>query len=148
MRILAFIVIAATACGQSLPDGPGKAVTERMCKGCHGIENVVRAKRTKEAWIEVVDDMVARGAKGTDDEVDLVIEYLATHFGPNSPIKVNINKAMPADLTAGLGISSGDAAAIVRYRADKGPFKSIQDVQKVPNIDTKKIDSVQERIEF
>jgi competence protein ComEA len=129
---------------QSLPDGPGKAVTERMCKPCHGLDNVVRARRTEDKWAEVVDDMVSRGAKGTDDEVDQVIKYLSLHFGP----KVNVNKASASDLKESLGISASDADAIVQYRTEKGTFKSIQDLMKVPGIDAKKIEGLQDRLEF
>jgi competence protein ComEA len=137
-----FVLMLALA--QSLPEGPGKVVTERMCKPCHGLDNVVRARRTEDKWAEVVDDMVSRGAKGTDDEIDQVIKYLSTHFGP----KVNVNKAGASDLKESLGFSASDADAIVQYRTEKGTFKSIQDLMKVPGIDSKKIETLQDRIEF
>jgi competence protein ComEA len=137
-----FVLMLALA--QALPDGAGKAVTERMCKGCHGLDNVVRARFTEDKWAEVVDDMVSRGAKGTDDEVDQVIKYLSAHFGP----KVNVNKAGASDLQESLGISASDAGAIVQYRTEKGTFKSIQDLMKVPGIDAKKIESLRDRVEF
>jgi competence protein ComEA len=133
---------------QTLPEGPGKATVERMCKGCHGMENIVRARRTKDKWAEIVDDMVARGAKGTDSEADEVIEYLSTHFGPDTIRKVNVNKAAAPELTSTLGISAGDADTIVRYRVNNGSFKSIQDLIKVPGIDAKKIESNSNRVEF
>jgi competence protein ComEA len=131
---------------QTLPEGRGKVVVERMCKGCHGLENVVRSRRTRDGWTEIVDDMVARGAKGTDSEADQVIDYLSTHFGPDTVQKVNVNKAGAPDLIATLGISAADAETIVRYRADHGSFKSIEDLMKVPGIDVKKID--RNRVEF
>jgi competence protein ComEA len=137
-----FVLMLALA--QALPDGAGKAVTERMCKGCHGLDNVVRARFTEDKWAEVVDDMVSRGAKGTDDEVDQVIKYLSAHFGP----RVNVNKAGASDLKESLGISAADADAIVQYRTEKGTFKSIQDLMKVPGIDAKKIESLKDRVEF
>jgi competence protein ComEA len=137
-------LVLMLALAQTLPDGAGKALTERMCKGCHGLENVVRARRTEDKWAEVVDDMVSRGAKGTDAEVDQVIRYLSTHFGP----KVNVNQAGASDLKENLGISASDADALVQYRAEKGAFKSIQDLMKVPGIDAKKIGSLQDRIDF
>jgi competence ComEA-like helix-hairpin-helix protein len=136
--------LSAMALGQSLPEGPGKAVTERMCKPCHGLDNVVRERRTKDRWTEIVDDMVSRGAKGTDAEIDQVIDYLAAHFGAT----VNVNKAEAPELIGILGLSAAAADAIVRYRAEKGSFKSIQDLMKVPGIDTKKIESVQDRLTF
>jgi len=129
---------------QTLPDGPGKAVTERMCKPCHGLDNVVRARRTEDKWAEVVDDMVSRGAKGTDDDIDQVIKYLSVHFGP----KVNVNKAGASDLKESLGISASEADAIVQYRTENGTFKSIQDLLRVPGIDAKKVESFKDRVEF
>src|SRR5882724_236111 len=134
MRCLSAVAIAllcAPLPAQTLPEGPGKAVVERMCKNCHGLENVVRAKRTKEKWSEVVDDMVSRGAKGTEDEFDQVIEYLSAHFGAAAATKVNVNKAVAAELMAVLNITATDATALVSYRNEKGNFKSVQDVMKV-----------------
>jgi len=102
---------------------------------------------TKERWGGIVDDMVSRGASGTDDEIDQVINYLAANFS-KSTAKVNINRANAAELTAALDISSADAAAIVSYRTDKGSFKELKDVTKVPGIDTKKIEAAKDRLEF
>jgi competence ComEA-like helix-hairpin-helix protein len=146
MLFLKFAALLSLA--QSLPDGPGKAVTERMCKPCHGLENVVREKRTKDRWTEVVDDMVSRGAQGTDAEIDQVIDYLTANFGANAARTINVNKASASELNTALGLSTTDADAIVHHRAEKGAFKSIQDLMKVPGIDVKKIESVQNRIEF
>ncbi len=148
MRLFLVLGLAVTAAAQTLPDGPGKEVVEKMCTPCHGLENVTRARMTKERWGSVVDDMVSRGATGTDDEIDQVINYLAANFSRASVQKVNVNKATSADLAAGLGISAADADAIVHYRADKGNFKELQDVTKVPGIDTKKIESAKDRLEF
>jgi competence protein ComEA len=143
---LAALAFAQSLSSQTLPEGPGKAVVERMCKGCHGLENVVRSRRTRDRWTEVVDDMVARGAKCTDSEADEVIDYLSMHFGADA--KVNVNKAGASELTSALGISATDADTIVRYRADHGRFNSIQDLMKVPGIDAKKIESNRNRVEF
>jgi competence protein ComEA len=148
MKVLLFFCLVATAWTQTLPDGPGKAVVQRMCTPCHGLDNVVRAKMTKDRWSKVVDDMVSRGATGTDDEVDEVVDYLAAHFGPANTTKVNVNKGDAAELTAVLGISTADANAIVAYRTQNGTFKNWQDLAKVPGIDTKKIESEQDRVEY
>jgi len=145
---LAAVAFVQTLSSQTLPDGPGKAVVERMCKGCHGLENVVRSRRTRDRWTEIVDDMVARGAKGTDSEADEVIEYLSTHFGADAVQKVNVNKAGAPELASALDISAPDANTIVRYREDHGSFKSIQDLMKVPGIDAKRIESNRDRVEF
>jgi competence protein ComEA len=145
---LAAVAFSQTKPSPTLPEGPGKAVVEKVCKGCHGLENVVRSRRTKDKWSDIVDDMIARGAKGTDSEADEVVDYLSTHFGADAGSKVNVNKAGAPDLTSALGISAVDAGTIVRYRSDHGTFKSIQDLIKVPGIDAKKIESNRDRVEF
>jgi len=77
-----------------------------------------------------------------------VIEYLSTHFGADAVQKVNVNKAGAPDLASALDISAADAGTIVRYRADHGSFKSIQELMKVPGIDAKKIENNRDRVEF
>jgi competence protein ComEA len=149
IKFLLFLSLPALAAPPPpLPEGPGKATVEKMCTACHGLESVLRARMTKERWGKVVDDMVSRGAEGTDDEVEQVIAYLAANFGRKEAKPVNVNKAMGTDLAAALEISSADAAAIVRYRNDKGNFKTLQDVTRVPGIDTKKIEAAKDRLEF
>jgi competence protein ComEA len=151
MRSLGLIslLIAIDASAQTkLPDGPGRAVFERMCTNCHGVESVVRSRNSQERWGEVVDDMVSRGAQGTDDEIESVIDYLAANFSKTAAQKVNVNKAAAPDLASGLSISAKEAEAIVGFRTDHGPFKELDDLKKVPGIDTKKVDGWKDRVEF
>lgn len=75
---------AAAEPGASAPGNSGKAIMERMCTACHGLENIVSSRRTALEWGNVVDDMVSRGAKGTDAEIDQVIDYLTKNFGPGA----------------------------------------------------------------
>jgi competence protein ComEA len=145
MKGLVLMSLAAVAAAQTLPDGPGKAVTEKMCLPCHGLENVVKNRLTKDRWAKEVDDMVAHGATGSDEEIEQVINYLAANFGA---AKINVNTAVAADIASGLGISSSDAAAVVSFRAANGKFKNMDDLGKVPGIDTKKIASAKDRIVF
>src|SRR5437773_1586986 len=70
----------------SFPEAPGKAVVKKLCGTCHEVEAVIASRRTRIGWERSVDDMIARGAKGSDDEMDAVVEYLATYFG-----KTNVN---------------------------------------------------------
>jgi cytochrome c5 len=69
----------------SLPEGDGKDAVERMCADqCHGLTTVVNTRLTKEQWDTTVKAMVARGAEGTDEDVQKAIEYLAKYFGKPS----------------------------------------------------------------
>jgi competence protein ComEA len=47
-----------------------------------------------------------------------------------------------------LGLSGKEAAAIVKYRTDKGSFKTVEDLKKVPDLDFKKIEAQKDRLVF
>ena len=81
LAAVAFLSAAAPSHAQSdVPDGPGKAVLQRMCTQCHGLNVITGQRMTKTQWAEQVDDMVSRGAVGTDQDIKQVVDYLATHF--------------------------------------------------------------------
>lgn len=142
---------AATLWGQALqlPDGPGKATTERVCSACHGAELVIGRQETREGWGAIVNEMIQRGATGTDADFYEVVDYLATHFSKSSPVvKINVNKASASDLEKALRLSDTQAAAIVKQREQAGDFKTIQDLEKVPGIEAGKIEANKNRLAF
>ena len=51
-------------------------------------------------------------------------------------------------LAACLSLSAKEAAAVVKYRSDKGSFKAVEDLKKVPDLDFKKIETQKDRIDF
>ncbi len=66
---------------QSLPEGKGRASFQRICGVCHSL-NVARSQRmTRGEWSGVVTDMVSRGAQGTSEELESVVNYLSANFG-------------------------------------------------------------------
>jgi mono/diheme cytochrome c family protein len=65
----------------SLPSGPGKELVESRCIACHDLERIATAKRTKDDWDRIVNNMVTRGATATPDEVRTILSYLAAQFG-------------------------------------------------------------------
>ena len=140
----AVVLTASSVIAQSpLPEGKGRELVQRECSKCHGLEGITRARMTKERWGEVVDDMVSRGASGSEEEIDQIIDYLTAHFG-----KVNANKASAALLESTLGLSADVAAAIVRYREKNSPFRNADDLKKVPGLDSKRIDELKDRLEY
>lgn len=143
---LAFALPAAPQ--SDLPDGPGKPVVEKVCSGCHSFVVFTQSRATKDHWEAVVDDMVSRGAEASDDDITRIIDYLAKNFGPDVPLKVNVNKATSEELAKVLAISQENATAIVQYRSKNGNFKDLPALKSVPGIDTKKIDEKKDCIEF
>ena len=128
-----------------LPDAPGKETVKKLCGNCHGAEIVLGKPHSEDGWGAIVADMVQRGAKGTDDEFYEVIEYLTKNI--KALPKVNVNKAGWQALAALLDVPEKDAQALVTAR-EKEPFKSVDDLKKVPGIAAAKVDAQKNRIEF
>ena len=129
---------------QELPEAKGKDLYERICGSCHGTDVVFKTRTTKEKWKDTVDEMASRGAEGTDEQLDTIIDYLAKCFGP----RVNVNKASAKELETQFEITAKEAEGIVQYRMDKGDFKALADLKNVPGLDYKKIEPVRYRITF
>ena len=153
-RLLVGSALATAAFGQvQLPAGKGKDVVERVCSPCHGVYPLTERNRDRAAWTATVNTMVSRGAKGSDDDLKLVIDYLSEHFAISdaqkaNPDKLNINAASVRRLVNVLNLFPEEAEAIIDYREKNGPFKEWQDLQKVPGLDVKKIEDRKDRITF
>ena len=148
LSLLGIFLILPVAQGQekqTLPDAPGKAVTQKLCSGCHGAELMLGKPHSEDGWGAVVADMIQRGAKGSDDEFYEVVQYLTQNI--KALPKVNVNKATAKELAAVFFISEAQAETLVQARA-KESFKGIDDLKKVAGIDAKKIDAQKRRIEF
>jgi putative heme-binding domain-containing protein len=78
--LLCGLSLSNAANGQNLPDGRGKAEFIQNCTACHRADMVTVAKKTKAEWRKSVDDMAARGADGTKQDIDNAYIYLATNF--------------------------------------------------------------------
>jgi competence protein ComEA len=142
----AALFLSVAKAQEKLPAGPGRETMKRICGACHSAENVAGMTNTREEWSALVGEMVADGAQGTDDEFNEIVDYLAATF-PKNP-KVNVNKASAKELESGLELTSKEAEVMVHYREEKGIFKSIEDVERVPGVDAKKIEAKKDRLSF
>lgn len=129
---------------QDMPDGAGKEPLERVCTACHDLSPVTSMNGGADIWQSVVDDMKSRGADGTDADFKAIVTYLGKYYGPQ--VKINTDPAK--SIQDNLGLTDAEAAAIVKYRTDKGNFKEWADIMKVPGLDTKKLDGLQKRIKY
>jgi mono/diheme cytochrome c family protein len=66
----------------ALPGGEGQALVARACSQCHSLQAVTAVRLTRKQWEAKIDQMLARGAKLSDDEIDVAADYLARNFGP------------------------------------------------------------------
>jgi competence protein ComEA len=67
---------------KSLPDGPGRDVTVRVCAQCHSPEVVAQQSLDAAGWKALVDQMANNGAQASDAEFDTITKYLAASFPP------------------------------------------------------------------
>jgi competence protein ComEA len=100
--------------------------------------------KTKAEWKSKVTEMLQEETDVPDSDVATIVEYLARSF----PGTVNVNKATAKDLETVGGLSAKDAAAIVQYREANGNFKTLDDLKKVPDVDTVKLDARKQTLEF
>jgi competence protein ComEA len=141
--LLCLVVCSAVA--QTLPDGPGKETFQMVCSMCHSPTAVIGQQGTRERWQSKVTEMLQEVTDVPSADVDAIVNYLAKNF---PVVKINVNKAPAKDLETGLGLTEKESEAIVRYREAKGSFKTLDDLKKVPGVDTVKIESKKERLEF
>ena len=157
------LYFATSAAVPALPPGKGKAAVVRTCKNCHALKVVTSKRATKEQWSALVDQMVSRGADLSDDEIDVVVDYLAKNFGPRTPPAsppkknflahqdiegVNVNQASANELSAVLNLSSEQSQAIVAYRAAHGRFTGWRDLARVPGVHARDIELNKDRLRF
>jgi competence protein ComEA len=141
--IVAALPLTAAAAQDSLPDKPGKETVVRVCSACHELDTAVGTRHTRTEWRAVVDAMLNRGAKASDEEIAAIIDYLATHVA-----LVNVNKAPAAEIEAGLAIPPTHAEEIVRYRTEHGEFADLDGLKKVPGVDAAVLEERKDRITF
>jgi putative heme-binding domain-containing protein len=58
-----------------------------------------RLNKTQAEWVAVVNDMVSRGAQGSQNDLDNVVAYLASNFGKDKPASQNAALAQTATPT-------------------------------------------------
>lgn len=139
--VLVFTISAAMQ--DRFPNGPGKAELVRVCSGCHEAETVLEHAQTADEWSGTLEKMAQLGTEATADEWRLIEQYIDAQLA-----SIRINAAASAELQRTFDIHEPVAQAIVKYRQEKGNFKSIADVKKVPGLDAARVDARKDRLIF
>ncbi len=134
--------------GKTLPDGPGKEEARKLCAGCHELEKSFSMRQDRAGWQSTVDKMVSYGMKATEKDIAAVLEYAVRNYPADDVPKIDVNKAKAIDLESGLSLKRSQAAAVIQYREKNGPFKSIEDLKKVPGLDAAQIEAKKDRLIF
>lgn len=146
MRVLlALVTCSTTAFAQSAADASPRReqeVYKAVCGSCHPTE-MADGLRSEIEWRETIEVMQGIGAKGTAEQFEQVLRFLI-----RTQTKVNVNTATAAEIAPVLDVSSTVAEAVVRRRAEKGEFKTLDDLKKVAGIDAAKLNSRKDRVAF
>jgi competence protein ComEA len=151
-RAIVLLAAAATlltftpARAQQLPDGPGKDATIRTCGVCHAPERSASVRLTREGWEDVIARMVALGAKGSDEDLKAVLDYLSSNFEGRAMAPLNLNRATSQELEAIVGLFRRESAAWIAYRTKVGPCGTLEDLKKVPGVDFRKVEKRRDRL--
>ena len=118
--VLMSVVAAPGAAQDLLPDGPGMDIVRTKCRTCHMATRITQvAGRTPEGWQTLVTAMINRGATVTDDELPIVVEYLAKNwpvdkkldiatFAPLTPMAVHVRAEFTEWSTPGVSAEPHD----------------------------------------
>jgi mono/diheme cytochrome c family protein len=89
------------------PAGASRDLIAVACTQCHRAGPITQLRMGESGWRRQVYNMVLRGAQIGPDEIDDVVKYLATNFGPGVPVPgvtpapVKLPDGAGADLVAG-----------------------------------------------
>ena len=76
---------SAEAAGMSsaaarFPPGPGQPKVQLACGPCHAITVVTSARKSETEWDRTIGAMITRGARVSDDDYDVILDYLIAKF--------------------------------------------------------------------
>jgi cytochrome c5 len=74
------VIRPARADDDPFPEAPGKKTFVKVCSQCHALDPIATLRYSKEEWRALVYDMKGMGADATDEECDIIIDYLAKSF--------------------------------------------------------------------
>jgi competence protein ComEA len=136
-------ISAAGAEVQSTASPPVKESLQRVCVTCHPLEQITASRRSRSQWEDLINRMIERGAKGTDEEFTVIFDYLVGQYG-----RVNVNTAAADEIAQVLGLSAKEAESIVTYRQANGKFDGFDALIRTPDVDREKLEKSREAISF
>jgi len=76
VALLALTLLLLLSAGCANEEHPGRPLFEVACARCHSIDTPLAKRKDRAAWERTVAAMRQRGARLSDEEARLVVEYL------------------------------------------------------------------------
>jgi Helix-hairpin-helix motif len=106
-----------------------------VCATCHTLEIVMDTPMSYNAWHDTVQTMVDRGASGTDEQFDDIMDYLH-----RTMTTIDVNTADASELEIVLNVPETAARAIIARRSTQ-KFTDLAGLKSVPGVDASTVDS-------
>jgi ferredoxin len=113
-----------------------------VCGTCHNLQIVTDTPRSLEEWRDTMQKMVDRGATGTDDQYDDILDFLHRTL-----TTIDVNSADAQELATVLQVPDSIATLIIARRSAK-KFSDLVDLKTVPGIDARSLDVKSRMIYF
>jgi competence protein ComEA len=112
----------------------GKSL-QAVCGKCHDLQIVMNTPRSLDDWRDTMQKMVDRGASGTDEQYDDILDYLH-----RTMTTIDVNSADADELATVLGASGPTVKLIIARRTAK-KFADLADLKTVPGVDAATLDA-------
>ena len=99
---LLFGVSASAYSQTNLPEGAGREIVQSKCAGCHELGRVLRSGYSAQDWGTVVHMMNNVGAQVPDEQLPILVKYLAENF-PEKPRPLAGHRRSDAGCVQGMG---------------------------------------------
>jgi hypothetical protein len=112
------------------PEAEAKPYVTVLCSSCHDLTRVIVQKKNYAAWQNSLLNMI--GNIVTDEQFNLIVEYLAENFGQSNPINefpLNINSLPESVLLRLPGSNSDIVSELNNYIKTNGNILSINEVK-------------------
>jgi competence protein ComEA len=121
---------------------------EKHCARCHEVAKSYSIKQDRDGWQATMNKMAGLGLKAPDAELAEIFEYLVKNYPADAVAKLKINECRAIEMESALGLKRSQAAAVIAYREKHGPFKSFEDLKKVPGLDPAKLEEKKDRLAY
>lgn len=115
---------------------------QAVCGHCHNLQIVTDTPRSLDDWRDTMQRMVDRGASGTDDQYDDILDYLH-----RTMTTIDVNSADAVELSTVLCASDATVKLIIARRSAK-KFADLADLKSIPGIDAAVLDSKAKMLYF
>ena len=108
---------------------------QAVCAKCHNLQIVMDTPMSYDAWHDTVQKMVDRGASGTDEQFEDIMDYLH-----RTMTTINVNAAAASELEIVLNLPEPVAKAIIARRSTR-KFSDLADLKSVEGVDASTVDT-------